>query len=340
VWGCKMISFRKDWLYCPLPLGADSYRNCEYLCPMCFCRDLDNRVWKTPFKPGSLEGFKKSFKKYRTSNITLKLGHKSDPYPPTEEKLKVTRQILKFLNDIDYPFFINTRGTGFIRDLDYIDYLFVGMLIGDRLKYESSKVPSPDERWNAIKEAIETGVVVGINSEPLIKPTKEEIDDFVEKCVEVGAYSVNFYTFNFTRWGVMNIDDDMVDLFDYNEVGYKNDGYYLIHKLRENGIKVGVPDWINFPFENDCLTCCGFDFEYRNKLTVFEMLKVLKEKGTLNKEDVLKLRNNQNVKVEFVWNLWGIQPDQRKYYFLDDLENIKYNKSKDCYEYVEVKRWW
>lgn len=337
-----MVSYRKDWFYCPLPLGADSYGNCEYLCPMCYCRDLDNRIWKKPFRPGSLENFKKAFKRYERSGITLKLGNKSDPYPPSEEKLKVTRDILKYLKDVGYPFFVNTRGTGFLRDLEYIDYLFVGMLIGDRPAYEGSKVPPAEERWRAIREAVETGVTVSINAEPLIKPTKEEIDEFVEKAAEAGVYSVNFYSFNFTHWAIENVDDDLVDLYDYNQTGYIDDGKYLIQKLRENGIKAGVPDWISFPFENDCLTCCGFEFESRNKLSVFELLRILREKKRVRRDDVLKLTDNRfhNSHWNFVWKLWGSNPNQREYYFLDDLENVKYNRYDDCYEYVEVEKWW
>ena len=128
-----MIKLRPDWFYCPLPLGCDSYGNCYYECPMCFCRDLDERIWKIPFRPGSFEAFKKEFKKWNKTKLPIKLGNKSDPYPPIEKSERITRRILEELSDIDYPTLVNTRGTGFLRDLDLIDNLFVGMLMTSNL---------------------------------------------------------------------------------------------------------------------------------------------------------------------------------------------------------------
>ena len=184
-------------------------------------------------------------------------------------------------------------------------------------------------------------MTVSINSEPLLMPTRKEIDEFVNKAAEVGVFSVNFYTFTFTRRAVLNINENLLSLYDYNESErYVSDGKYLIKKLRDANIKVGVPDYINFPYENDCNTCCGFNFDTRNKFTIFGCLDKIKKTGIFTKDDLNDIINDATYINEYqaneIKNLWGKKTDK---YFLDDIKNITYSYKDDCYKYKEVKRW-
>jgi len=343
----SMVGFRTNWFVCPLPLGCDTYGNCEYGCPMCYCRQLDSHVWKKPFRPGKLEYFKQAFKPYEDSGIALKVGSKSDPYPKVEQSEKVTRSVLKHLVNIDYPFIVNTRSIGFERDLDLIDNLFVGVLIGHHhLPYESPSLPSSSDRMEKAFEAADMGVTVCINAEPLLPNISHDtLEEFAAYCGDSGIHAVNFYNFNFNKYNVqqMGINDaELMKLHDYYiSPQYVEDGNFLINRLRTYGVKVGCPDWVNFPYENDCLTCCGFDIEQHEKLSVFDFMRILQEKGELTWGDVESLAtefDRESGHLDDIKAKWG-QFNQKEY-FLDDLKNITFIKDEGKYLIVEKESWW
>lgn len=345
----SMVGFRTNWFVCPLPLGCDTYGNCEYQCPMCYCRKLDNHTWKKPFRPGSLENFKKAFKPYMDSGIALKIGSKSDPYPKVESSKKVTRDVLKYLNDINYPFLVNTRGTGYLRDLDYIDHLFVGIPILPQEKaifFEGDKLPSITERWFAAKTASLNGIEVVVNSEPLFPFNGEQLNNFLECCLEAEVKAINFYHFNFDHYNIQKLLDNnltteiltmLSEFYEYDL--YEWAGRKLIREAKKCDIGIGAPDWVNFPWDTTTTTCCGFNFDQREKLTAIEFCRIIKEKGKITWKDVEGCISEFDKKKghdKYIESLWG-KPNN-KLYFLDDIPEVTYDPEDDSYKVKES--WW
>lgn len=353
----SMVSFRKNWWVCPLPLAADTYANCEYGCPMCYCRDLDCRIWKAPFRPGTLENFKKAFKPFYNAGLTLKLGSKSDPYPTKELSEQVTRDVLKYLKDIGQDVIVNTRSILFLRDLEYFNKLMMGILLPPKMKFsidkfESKMLPRISARLEAVDEATASGIEVCINAEPLLPlANKIIVRNILNEIADSGAKSINFYSFNFTKYFIESTffkepellsEKDLNELYEHYNAKYIIEGKNLIECCKEIGLKVGAPDWVNFPWNNDTTTCCGFNIDTREKLTLQEFLRILKETGEIKFDDVIELASEydkQHGHVDTIFNKWGALC--KSDYFLEDVKGVFFEyENGDRYVKKEIKEWW
>ena len=114
-------------------LGFDQsinpYRGCEHGCVYCFARpthaylglspglDFETRLLAKPDAPAVLRR-ELAHPRYRPSPIAM--GTNTDPYQPTERRLRITRGILEVLAEHRHPVTIVTKSALVLRDLDIL----------------------------------------------------------------------------------------------------------------------------------------------------------------------------------------------------------------------------
>ncbi len=173
---------------------ADPYRGCQLRCE--FCNARTNSEWSDDGPGGfvrrvtsvqnaaevlALE-LKQEHMQPRSENAIC-LGVTSDPYQPSEERLMVTREILKACLAAEHPVIIQTRQQLVLRDLDIIELLAMGDLVNVYVSMQTSvdgirnKVElgssSTAERLRTMRMLSSKSVPVGL----LLSPIMPEITD-------------------------------------------------------------------------------------------------------------------------------------------------------------------
>ena len=121
----------------------------------------------------------------------------SDPYVPLEAHYKLTRRCLEVCLEFRNPISIVTKSALIRRDIDLLADLtreagvsvFFTIPFAD---YETARAvepfaPSPDARFNAMRELAEAGVEVGIGISPVIPGLSVDIPQLLKRARECGA---------------------------------------------------------------------------------------------------------------------------------------------------------
>lgn len=181
--------------YCPIKYSLNPYTGCSIGCHYCYAtayiglkpstakKDLVKRVKRDALRlpPGAI----------------INLGTSSDPYPPEEDVMGVTRAILEVLVPLGFKILITTKGVGYAyRDLDIVSSGNVAvtptitMLDAGKARLVEPLAPTPQERIVALKRASGAGVPVGVRVDPIIPYVNDdphEIKELVARLADAGA---------------------------------------------------------------------------------------------------------------------------------------------------------
>jgi len=173
---------------------ADPYRGCQMRCE--FCNARANSEWTNDEDSGFVRRvtsvqnaaellaseLAQDCMSPRSENVIC-IGVTADPYQPCEERLMVTRELLKACLALEHPVIIQTRQQLILRDLDVIELLAAGGLVNVYISMQTSvdgisnKVEpgtsSTAERMRSMRMLSSKGVPVGL----LLSPIMPEITD-------------------------------------------------------------------------------------------------------------------------------------------------------------------
>lgn len=275
------LGIRGDMLYCPLPLSIDSYWTCEINCYHCYSRRL-NRTWGNDFRMADVEDIKRKLSSTRGKSPlhkaiqlrkTLRLGNRSEPFSPWEEKYKVSTEILKFLMKVKWDTVVQTKFphrawemTGLGETCTVMAVITPG-LEADWEMFEHKKTENPIDRVKTLAMLKKKGFAVGVNGEPFI-PGYHTVKQFRETIKLLKSYGINRYnTYN------LHLNDYVVKNLhalglDIERIWYMNQDrqwHKILQKLLviadKYDIILGCPDFVNSGWGHvqRCNTCCGLD---------------------------------------------------------------------------------
>lgn len=280
------LTIRGDSLYCPLAFGLDSYWQCPYNCRYCYCRGL-NATWGNEqrvadpdlvlntLRSGGGKGNSSLSNAIRNRN-TIRFGNKTDPFPPEERGLGVTRRILVGLKELDWSVKLETKSTDYLRS-EYLNTLDSGRCIitstvtcglsKDWAAFESPLLPTPESRLAALREMSRLGFQVGVISEPFLPGwhTIEDWRNLLTALLDHGIQRVNVYHAHLNAFVLKRLNE--VNGLDVEEVWRSNEDSewrpvlkQIVEETRKVGIVLGCPDFVNSgPFSQQSNTCCGVD---------------------------------------------------------------------------------
>jgi DNA repair photolyase len=150
------------------------------------------------YKENAAEVLREELSRPRYVCKSINLGANTDPYQPIERKLKVTRSILKVLQEFRHPVTIVTKGHLIERDIDILAamardnlasvYVSVTTLDSDLKRILEPRAPAAAARLHAIRSLHAAGVPVGALVAPVIPAINDhEIEHILAAVAQAGA---------------------------------------------------------------------------------------------------------------------------------------------------------
>ena len=310
------LTIRGDSLYCPLAFGADSYWGCPYNCVYCYCREM-NAVWGQDLRVVDPEALARRMRNGLSNNnprsplahalrnkSTLRLGNKSDPFPPEEQIHRATEGILGVLKELDWSVKLETRSTAYTES-PYWELLTPGRCVltttvtcgldRDHEAFEPSGMPPPAARLEALHQVAAEGFQVGVVSEPFLNGwhTVDDWRQFLDALRQHGINRTNVYHAHLTPFVAKRLVE--VPGLDIEAVWRGNEDAAWRPILREiiqlseaAGVILGCPDFVNSGrYIERSNTCCGVDVPRPTTYNMIGWKHLAISQGRVSREDVL-----------------------------------------------------
>ncbi len=184
---------------CPKKLTFNPYTGCNHNCIYCYassyiphfsnCRPKKNLLKQLEREAVKLEG------------QTLSLANSSDPYPPIERELGLTRKCLEILSKNNCQIQIITKSTLITRDIDLLVKVpsTVALTIttdNDSLaKRLEPNAPSSTERMKTVAALVGEGIPVLVRIDPIIPFVNEDASKLVAELASLGVKQITASTY-------------------------------------------------------------------------------------------------------------------------------------------------
>jgi len=237
--------WRSPLCTCPVKYSLHPYTGCSHKCLYCYATAYIGLRESTP-KKNFIENLRKELDK-ANRNIIVEMSTSSDPYPPIEDKLRLTRQTLKELFRRGFRVLITTKSSSVTRDLDLLSANRSAVMITiTTLDKRLSEIiepgaPPPSERLLALKELAKKGVPVGARVDPVIPFVNDdpaELSLLVEKLQEVGVkhvvtstYKAKLDSYRRIVSALPELEDKLRNIY-FKEKTYVSGYYYLSLDVR------------------------------------------------------------------------------------------------------------
>ncbi len=166
---------------CPRKYSLNPYTGCSFKCLYCYAASYIGIRESIP-KKLYREKLLKAIPKLDVS-LPVNLGTSSDPYPSIEEKHCLTRFSIKTLGRLGFKILVTTKaGRLILRDIDVISAFNVAVTptVTTMDKKLSSRIepgaPLPNDRLEAARRLVESGVPVGLRLDPIIPGLNDDTD--------------------------------------------------------------------------------------------------------------------------------------------------------------------
>lgn len=186
--------WRSDLCTCPPKYTLNPYTGCSHMCLYCYATAYIGRRPSAP-KRDLISSVRKDLRHIdRTRPINMSTS--SDPYPPEEQELKLTREVLKILVAHGCRILITTKSNIVTRDIDILMRGNVAVMItittlDDNLaKIIEPNAPSPSQRIEAVQKLASEGIPVGVRIDPVIPYVNDDermLRQLVNEVVNAGA---------------------------------------------------------------------------------------------------------------------------------------------------------
>ncbi len=284
---------------CHYPLRIDTYSSCFHECLYCYGRSILSSVnaW-TPLKVKVADineikenlfhymyqedssKNKNSIAKAIQNKVPVRIGGQTDCFQPAEKKHRVSLDLIKFLNSIDYPYLIVTK-SDLLREEEYLyslrkDLAYVQITITtlDRTvaRLLETRAPSPESRLWTLKKLREKGVFVAGRISPIIPQINEEgLFSLIDEMEKSGVPHIVFEFFRGSEEMIKEIENATgIKVQPMEERGfylrmsnfkkeelYRAVAQYMYHRLPTFTF---CSDGTPLPYDiHSCLNCCGWD---------------------------------------------------------------------------------
>ena len=192
--------------------SINPYRGCEHGCIYCYARpahaymglspglDFESRLF---FKPGAGRLLARELAQPSYRPGVIHIGGNTDPYQPSERRLRVTREVIETLERFAHPFSVITKSQLILRDLDILGpmgraglaraALSVTTLDRRLARLMEPRAATPERRIAAVRALAEAGVPVVVMFAPVIPGLNDhELEGVLERAAEAGAAAAGY----------------------------------------------------------------------------------------------------------------------------------------------------
>ena len=193
--------WKSELCTCPTKLSLNPYTGCPHGCLYCYASSYIPRFSSCRPKVDLLRRLDREAS--RTSrDLFVAISNSSDPYPPIEKELGLTRGCLRILKDRDFPVQIVTKSDLIARDIDLIAGMRATVAITVTTLDDSISrrlepgAPSPRRRLSAIKTLTEADIPVSARIDPIIPGINDfRIEELVSSLYSAGIGHITSSTY-------------------------------------------------------------------------------------------------------------------------------------------------
>jgi len=196
---------------CPPKYSLSPYTGCSHFCLYCYATSYIGLRKSTP-KKDFLRRLARDLAK-ADRHLPVSMSNSSDPYPPEERSVGLTRATLRLLREKGFRVMIVTKSDIVLRDVDILAErgfavsLTITTLDSNLARRLEPAAPPPDKRLRAVEVLSENGVPVVVRIDPVIPGLTDKDEDLIElvdSVVDAGAKHVVTSTYkakpdNFAR---------------------------------------------------------------------------------------------------------------------------------------------
>ena len=205
--------------------SINPYRGCEHGCSYCYARpshaylglsaglDFESRLFA---KTNAVELLHKELGAKGYEPATIALGANTDPYQPVERQYRLTREILKILNECNHPVGIVTKSALVTRDIDILKPMAEKGLVKvavsiTTLDHKLSRqmeprASAPGKRLQALELLAASGIPTVAMTAPIIPAINDmEIEKLLGAAQSAGAREAGYV--------LLRLPHELKDLF-------------------------------------------------------------------------------------------------------------------------------
>ncbi len=205
--------------------SINPYRGCEHGCSYCYARpshaylglsaglDFESRLFA---KTNAVELLQKELGAKGYEPATIALGANTDPYQPVERQYRLTREVLKILNECNYPVGIVTKSALVTRDIDLLKPMAEKGLVkvalsittlDNRLSRQMEpRASAPGKRLQAMEILSASGIPTVAMTAPIIPAINDmEIEKLLGAAQSAGAREAGYV--------LLRLPHELKDLF-------------------------------------------------------------------------------------------------------------------------------
>ncbi len=194
---CVFDPWKSPLCTCPPKYSLQPYTGCSHFCLYCYATSYVGRKPSTP-KKRFIERLKRDLDQADLS-LVIELSTSSDPYPPVEEGLMLTRRTLGVLMSRGARVLITTKSGLVARDTDILSRTCAAVMLtittldeGLARKLEPG-APPPSKRIEALRILSRARVPVGVRVDPVIPGLNSDpaaLEELIARAHEAGAQHV------------------------------------------------------------------------------------------------------------------------------------------------------
>jgi DNA repair photolyase len=186
---------------CPRKYGLNPYTGCSHGCLYCYITSYIPRGFECRPKKDLVKRVERDLGLIDKRRV-ISMSNSSDPYPPIEAKLKLTRECLKALARENCRVQVITKSDLVSHDVDLLSDMhavvsFTVVTLDRELSRElEPHAPPPERRLEAMERLSERGVPVTLRLDPIIPCLNDDkVGEVVRAAADHGAQHVTSSTF-------------------------------------------------------------------------------------------------------------------------------------------------
>ncbi len=171
---------------CPRKYSFNPYTGCDHKCRYCYSTYIPNFFSARP-KQRLLVRLERELKSL-PENALISMSNSSDPYPPMERELELTRNALRLIAERNLRLLVITKSDIVVRDADILSSMraavsvTVTTLDRDLASRIEPNAPEPEKRIVALKELKRAGIPVILRLDPIMPGINEDhVEDVLER---------------------------------------------------------------------------------------------------------------------------------------------------------------
>ena len=218
-WGSSLCT-------CPTKYSFSVYTGCPHSCLYCYISSYIPNPFQVRVKKDPIRKARRDLVKIDPA-FHISIANSSDPYPPIERRLKLTREALRIFLAQGFKVQLITKSDLVTRDLDIIrrgncSVSVTITTLDDKLaSIMEPYAPPPKRRLDALRLLSSHGVPCTVRIDPIIPFLNDEgFEDLVSAVVEAGAkhvvsstYKARMDSFKRLSEAFPNISEKLRDLY-------------------------------------------------------------------------------------------------------------------------------